>query len=145
MTRVNQGIVDVPGQNLTYPSVAMNADGEGVIGATLVGPEFYPTAAYIPFTTWEPSSNVEIAGPGVGPNDGFAGTALGDYRTRWGDYGAAAVSPNGTVWRAERVHRAASATSHGIPGRRDVRGNASVAGQLVHSGERLQPELRPPR
>ena len=100
VTRVNQAIVDVPGQNLTYPSVAMNADGEGVIGATLAGPDFDPTAAYIPFTTSGPTSNVEIAGAGVGPNDGFTGTALGDYRSRWGDYGAAAVSPNGTVWFA---------------------------------------------
>ena len=82
VTNVNQGIVDVPGENLTYPSVAMNADGEGVISATLAGPDFYPTAAYIPFTTAGPTSNVEIAGAGVGPNDGFTGTALGDYRTR---------------------------------------------------------------
>ena len=66
----------------------------------LAGPDFYPTAAYIPFTTSGPTSNVEIAGAGVGPNDGFTGTALGDYRSRWGDYGAAAVSPNGTVWFA---------------------------------------------
>ena len=98
--RVNQGVVDVPGENLTYPSIAMNAQGEGAIGVTLVGPDFYPSAAYIPFTTAGPTSNVEVAGLGVGPNDGFTGTGEGDFRTHWGDYGAAAVAPNGTVWLA---------------------------------------------
>ena len=90
----------MPGENLTYPSVAMNADGEGVISVTLVGPDFYPSAAYIPFTTAGPTTNLEVAGLGVGPNDGFSGTAIGGYRTRWGDYGAAAVAPGGTVWFA---------------------------------------------
>jgi hypothetical protein len=98
--RVNQGIVDVPGQNMTYPTVAMNAVGDGVIGVTLVGPDQYPGAAYIPFTTAGPTASVEIAGRGVGPNDGFTGTGDGGYRTRWGDYGAADVAPDGTVWFA---------------------------------------------
>jgi len=98
--RVNQGIVDVPGQNMTYPTVAMNAAGDGVIGVTLVGPGVYPSAAYIPFTTAGATAQVEIAGAGVGPNDGFSGTADGAYRTRWGDYGAADVAPDGTVWFA---------------------------------------------
>ena len=98
--RLNQGIVDVPGQNMTYPTVAMNAAGDGVIGVTLVGPGRYPSAAYIPFTTAGATASVEIAGRGVGPNDGFTGTADGGYRTRWGDYGAADVAPDGTVWFA---------------------------------------------
>ena len=71
--RLNQGIVDVPGQNMTYPTVAMNAAGDGVIGVTLVGPGAYPSAAYIPFTTAGRGVDVEIAGAGVGPNDGFTG------------------------------------------------------------------------
>ena len=100
VSRVNQGLVDVQGENLLFPSVAMNADGDGAIGVTLVGPDYYPTSAYIPFTTAGPTTSVEIAGRGIGPNDGFTGTAAGDYRTRWGDYGAAAVAPNGTLWLA---------------------------------------------
>ncbi len=98
--RVNQGIVDVPGENMIYPSVAMNADGEGVIGVTLVGPNRYPSQAYLPFTTAGPTAAVQLAAPGIGPNDGFSGTADGGYRTRWGDYAAADVAPNGTVWFA---------------------------------------------
>jgi len=100
VANINQGVVDVPNANLTYPAVAMNADGEGAIAATLVGPQLYPSAAYIPFTPAGPTTNVEIAGLGVGPNDGGTGTGEGGYRTRWGDYGAADVAPNGTVWIA---------------------------------------------
>jgi hypothetical protein len=98
--RVNQGIVDVPNENMLFPSVAINAHGEGVIGMTLVGPNRYPSHAYIPFTTAGPTASVEIAARGIGPNDGFSGTFDGGYRTRWGDYGAADVAPNGTVWFA---------------------------------------------
>jgi hypothetical protein len=95
---VFQGAADVRGQNLIYPSIALNAAGQGAIGATLSGPDFYPSAAYIPFSTTGPTGPAQVAGAGVGPNDGFTATFDGGYRTRWGDYGAAAVSPDGTVW-----------------------------------------------
>jgi len=98
--RVNQGIVDVSGENMLYPSVAINGPGEGVIGVTLVGPNRYPSQAYLPFTKAGPIASVELAARGVGPNDGFSGTIDGGYRTRWGDYGAADVAPDGTVWFA---------------------------------------------
>ena len=88
------------GQNLIYPSLTMNAAGKGAIGVTLSGPNWYPTSAYIPFSTFGPSGSVQIAAKGAGPNDGFSGTALGGYRTRWGDYGAAATSPDGMLWVA---------------------------------------------
>ena len=71
---------------------------DGAIGATLSGPDVYPSAAYIPFSTTGPTGPAQVAGAGVGPNDGFTATFDGGYRTRWGDYGAAAVSPDGTVW-----------------------------------------------
>ncbi len=43
---------------------------------------------------------VQITGQGVGPNDGFTATGEGDYDPRWGDYGAATVTPDGTMWFA---------------------------------------------
>ena len=73
---------------------------------------------------------MEIAGAGVGPNDGFTGTALGDYRSRWGDYGAAAVAPNGTVWFASE-YIAQRCTFAEYPGRRDVWRHAGVPRELV--------------
>src|SRR5205809_7446639 len=78
----------------------MNADGAGAIGATLVGPDIYPSAAYIPFTTVGATTNVYVSGEGVGPNDGFTGTGEGGFDPRWGDYGAAPVSPDATIWLA---------------------------------------------
>ena len=100
VSRLFQGSVDVKGQNLIYPSLAMNAAGKGAIGVTLSGPSWYPTSAYIPFSTNGPSGSVQIAAKGAGPNDGFSATVLGGYRTRWGDYGAAATSPDGMLWVA---------------------------------------------
>ena len=95
-----QGYIDVAGQNITYPSVAMNRAGEGAIGVTLVGPDYHPSAAYVRFDATGPTGPVVVSGLGAGPSDGFSGTAIGGYRSRWGDYGAAAVAPNGTVWLA---------------------------------------------
>ncbi|MGE5225737.1 MAG: hypothetical protein ACM3OO_02570, partial [Planctomycetaceae bacterium] len=99
-TRVTQGYLDVPGENLTYPSVAINASGAGAISFTLVGPDFFPSAAYVRFRPAGPVGDVVVSGPGQGPNDGFTGYGDGGFDPRWGDYGAATVAPGGTVWFA---------------------------------------------
>ena len=100
VSRLFQGSIDVKGENLIYPSLSMNSWGKGAIGVTLSGPDWYPSSAYIPFGASGPTGKVQVAAAGKGPNDGFSGTALGGYRTRWGDYGAAATSPDGTLWVA---------------------------------------------
>ncbi|HUL85008.1 MAG TPA: hypothetical protein VLX89_05765 [Actinomycetota bacterium] len=100
VSRLFQGSIDVKGQNLIYPSLAMNAAGKGAIGVTLSGPDWYPSSAYIPFGTNGPSGSVQVVAKGAGPNDGFSATQYGGYRTRWGDYGAAATSPDGMLWVA---------------------------------------------
>lgn len=97
---VQQGYVAVRGENMIYPSIAIGSDGNGAIGVTLSGPDYYPSAAYIPFSVGESPSVVRVAGGGVGPDDGFTGTADGGYRPRWGDYGAATVTADGTIWIA---------------------------------------------
>ncbi len=99
-TRVIQGYVNVPGENLTFPAVAMNGAGAGAIGFTLVGPDYYPSGAYIRFGPKGPAGDVVVSGPGRGPNDGFSGYGDGGFDPRWGDYGAATVAPGGTVWLA---------------------------------------------
>jgi hypothetical protein len=98
-TLVQEGYAAVAGNNLSYPSIAIGSDGDGAIGATLVGPDFYPATAYVPFTVGEAPTSVELPSPGVGPSDGFSGLA-GYYWPRWGDYGTATVSPDGNVWIA---------------------------------------------
>lgn len=97
-------IVGVPGQNLSYPSIAVDSDGNGIIGATLVGPGYYPSVAYIPFSVnaegmLDVGSTLNVGLAGVGPNDGFAGVLPPGRRPRWGDYGA--IASDGTsIWTA---------------------------------------------
>jgi hypothetical protein len=80
--------------------VAINGSGRGAIVATLVGPSFYPSAVMIPWNAWQTPGDVVVTGLGKGPWDGFTGTGEGGYRSRWGDYHAAAVAPNGKLWLA---------------------------------------------
>ena len=100
LSLVSNGYVAVDNANLTYPSIVVGPSGSGGIGATLVGPGYYPSAVVARFAPGHGPRQVQITGPGVGPNDGFTGTALGDYDPRWGDYGAATVTPDGTMWFA---------------------------------------------
>jgi hypothetical protein len=94
----NQGYVAVANANLTYPSVAVAPNGHGVIGFTLAGPGYYPSAAYATFGPGHAPTSVEIGGAGVGPYDGDSATGDGGYRPRWGDYTYSVAAPNGTVW-----------------------------------------------
>lgn len=67
---------------------------------TLVGPRYYPTAAYSPVTSQ--AGNVRIAGAGLSPEDGFSGypAAGGPGVARWGDYSAAVADTGGDIWIA---------------------------------------------
>ncbi len=86
--------------NLTYPSLAMGSDGVGYIGATRVGPNWWASPAYIKIGLGIQPTVVGVAASGGGPNDGFTGTWEGGFRPRWGDYGAAALDDDGSIWFA---------------------------------------------
>ncbi|MGH2479695.1 MAG: hypothetical protein ACRDHW_08585, partial [Ktedonobacteraceae bacterium] len=45
---VKSGYVAVDGANVLFPSIGVNAIGEGVMSFTLSGPDFFPSAAYMP-------------------------------------------------------------------------------------------------
>lgn len=94
------GYVAVQGANLTFPSIVVGPTGAGAIGATLVGPTNYPSAAIARFAPGGAPTMVQLIGQGVGPNDGFTATGEGGYDPRWGDYPAATVTPDGTMWLA---------------------------------------------
>ena len=94
------GYVAVQNANLTYPSIVVGPSGAGAIGATLTGPSDYPSAAVARFRAGQAPANVQVTGVGVGPNDGFTATGEGGYDPRWGDYGAATVTPDGVMWLA---------------------------------------------
>jgi hypothetical protein len=99
---VNSGYLAVLQNNVTYPAVAVTPSGKGVIAFTLVGRDFYPTAAFASIGVGGTGA-VQVAALGAGPTDGFSGTALFNFpnppRPRWGDYGAA-VSDGNNIWIA---------------------------------------------
>ena len=99
---VKQDYIAVAGNNVAYPSVAVTSGDQGVIAFTLVGPDYYPTAAYIRVDDRGIFGKVHVAGAGAGPDDGFTAYALygGDGSARWGDYSAGVAGPDGTVWIA---------------------------------------------
>jgi len=98
----NQGYVSVNQQNVLYPSIGVNSSGKGVMTFTLVGPDYYPSAAYATIDATNGAGDVHIAAAGYVPDDGFTGyRAFGGRGTgRWGDYSAAVADENGTIWMA---------------------------------------------
>jgi len=97
-----QGVVAVENNNVTYPAIAVNGSGRGVMAFTLVGADHYPSAAYTSMDAKIGAGEIHVVAEGVGPDDGFTGynpqSAYGS-RPRWGDYGAA-VSDGSFLWIA---------------------------------------------
>jgi hypothetical protein len=99
---LQQGYLGVDNGNLSMPSIAMGGAGNvGFIGATLVGPDHYPSAVYAKVGLGVEPAVIRVAGAGIGPDDGFSGTWVGGLRPRWGDYGYAVPGAKGTVWLAQ--------------------------------------------
>jgi hypothetical protein len=96
---LRQGYVAVDGENVLFPSIAVNRFGVGAMSFTLSGPDFFPSAAYVRFAFGRPTGFIHITGAGAGPEDGFTGyTAFGGNGVaRWGDY-SAAVAADGAIW-----------------------------------------------
>ena len=98
---LHQGYVAVNGENVLFPSIAVNRFGVGAMAFTLSGPDFFPSAAYVRFALGRAVGAIHISGPGVLPEDGFSGYAAEGSPTpgvaRWGDY-SAAVFADGAIW-----------------------------------------------
>jgi hypothetical protein len=97
----NQGYVAVDGQNVLFPSIAVDKNGTGAMCFTLSGPGFFPSAAYVQFANGQTVGDIHISGAGVLPEDGFSGYKFFGSPTpgvaRWGDY-SAAVAADGAIW-----------------------------------------------
>jgi hypothetical protein len=69
-----------------------------------LGPDYYPSAAFVPIETFSTSSTLYVAAPGVLPEDGFTGYPDTGFPqvgiARWGDYSAAVGTSDGSVWMA---------------------------------------------
>jgi hypothetical protein len=96
---LHQGYVAVNGENVLFPSIAVNRFGVGAMAFTLSGPDFFPSAAYVRFALGRAVGPIHITGPGALPEDGFTGYVAfgGNGVARWGDY-SAAVFGDGAVW-----------------------------------------------
>ena len=101
---VLQGYLGAAGFDFTYPAVAVTPSGRGVIAFTASGDTLNPSAAFASIDAivgvgpW----NVAPGGTGAALDDGFTSykSQVGNPpRTRWGDYGAAAVD-GASIWIA---------------------------------------------
>jgi hypothetical protein len=115
-----QGYLGATGYDFTYPAVGVTASGRGVMAFTATGNSLNPSAAFasIDASIGVGSWDVVQGGTGAAPDDGFTSykSQVGNPpRTRWGDYGAAAVDGN-SVWIAsEYIAHACSYTDWGGP------------------------------
>jgi hypothetical protein len=99
---VQQGIIAIANNNVTYPAVAVNPSGRGLIGFTVLGHDNFPSAGYASLDAIAGAGDVHLAAAGAGPDDGFTGyfPEVNPVSPRWGDYGAAAVDSDGSIWFA---------------------------------------------
>jgi hypothetical protein len=97
---LTQGVVAKSGVDLLRPAVALNANLQGGMVFTLVGPNDYPSSAFAPVSSGRVGP-VIIARAGNEPEDGFTGYPEfgGNGVARWGDYSAAAVdNVDNSIW-----------------------------------------------
>jgi hypothetical protein len=99
-TVLQQGYLSVANNHILRPAVAVNAQGGGAIAFTLVGPDYFPSAAFVTLDLLNAPSSVQIASAGAAPEDGFTGYPPSPSApvARWGDYSSAAVSEDGSIW-----------------------------------------------
>jgi hypothetical protein len=118
-----QGYLGATGFDFTYPAIGVTASGRGVMaftatGTTATGRPIYPSAAYAPIDAKIGVGAWNVIAEGAAPDDGFTSykAQVGDPpRTRWGDYGAAAVDGD-SIWIAsEYVAKACDYTTWGGP------------------------------
>ncbi|MEO8370944.1 MAG: hypothetical protein ABI806_17310, partial [Candidatus Solibacter sp.] len=97
---LRQGLLQVEGNHLLRPAIAVNASGLGGIVFTLVGADYYPTAAFLPISATATGSAIQIAAAGAGPEDGFSAYLDPGLPgiARWGDYSGAVVAADGSIW-----------------------------------------------
>ncbi len=68
---------------------------------TLVGSNDFPSSAFVPVRPFGVGA-IQISRAGNEPEDGFTGYRAfgGNGTARWGDYSAAAVDADGSIWMA---------------------------------------------
>ena len=95
-----QGYVSVNDQEIIFPSIGMNASGQGAMSFTLVGPDYTPSAAYAALDVTSGAGDVRILAPGAAPLDDYDGYLYNPGVARFGDYSAAVADESGNIWMA---------------------------------------------
>jgi hypothetical protein len=99
---LRQGFLQVTGNHLLRPAIAVNPQGKGAIVFTLVGPSYFPSAAFLPIDAVSTATTLQIAGAGAAPEDGFSAYLDPGLQgvARWGDYSVAVAAADGSIWMA---------------------------------------------
>jgi hypothetical protein len=115
----NQGYLGAAGHDFTYPAIGVTSNARGLMAFTDTGDSTFPSAAFAPIDRKGVGSWNDVqGGAGAAPDDGFTSykAQVGNPpRTRWGDYGAAAVDGN-SIWIAsEYIASSCNYTDWGGP------------------------------
>jgi hypothetical protein len=118
---VLSGYLGATGHDFAYPAIGVTASGRGVMAFTASGDALNPSAAFAPIdaSAGVGAWNVVNGGTGAARDDGFSGYKQQRFpnpiRSRWGDYGAAAVDGN-SIWIAsEYISHSCDYTEWGGP------------------------------
>ncbi len=96
---LRQGYLVTPNNHLLRPAIAVNPQGMGAIVCTLVGPDYFPSAVFVPISASSTASALQVSGAGAFPEDGFTGyEPPGAPVARWGDDSVAVVDEDGSIW-----------------------------------------------
>jgi hypothetical protein len=110
-----QGYVALANGSVFFPAVGVNSAENVAIGFSLSSPTLFPSTGYVTLGNNGKTGQIHIAGAGVNSEDGFTGypdavfppppcVDLGGGKllceARWGDYGAAAIDEDGSIWLA---------------------------------------------
>jgi hypothetical protein len=106
-----QGYVVLANGSVFFPAVGVNSEGNAAIGFSLSSPSRFPSTGYVKLGGNGNEDKIHIAGAGVNSEDGFTGYPNAVSvpppcltpvlcEARWGDYGAAAVDADGSIWLA---------------------------------------------
>ena len=122
-----QGYVAAPNASAFFPALAISNTGNAAIGFSISGPGLFPSTGYVRLNpNTGKTGDIHIAGVGTNSEDGFTGYPSQNStfceadpnkpgnllcEARWGDYGAAAVEDDGTIWLANEYIGSRSRTS----------------------------------
>jgi len=110
----SQGYVAAANASVFFPAVGVNPSGNVAIGFSISGPNLFPSTGYVTIGGNGRAGQIHIAGTGFNSEDGFTGYPAENPNSpcadagngklvceaRWGDYGAAAVDEDGSIWLA---------------------------------------------